>query len=606
MVWRPLVRSWKLHSRLVGKGQLMRHALLGSFLALGSAVMEGLGLGMVYPVLIFMDGGVAGLRETGGVMLRLVDGLEQLGLPVNLVVLLGIVTTTVFLRQGFLYIRAVFFVWVGREVWRGGLTALMDNFLKAPFETVTHLNPQMRNLGEISIDMTGDFYRSLLEGIALILVLLTYGGLLLLLNPQITLLFGILSLLVLAGQHRLIKRARFLGEQMDRAYYHMRYLHEEIMRGLQWIKMRGMEEMMDKIYMERVIATAKVDVAVNNKRFFTENSSQMLFLLLILGVFALAISRFELRLAEIGLFVLVTLRIVPQLSVLNTTRVNLQVTWPHLKKVEDWWKDVGESESINKAGIEWRGLQQGIVYEGVSFAYAHKGMSTEVLRDVHLQIASGEMVALVGRSGAGKSTLVDLLPGMLLPTKGRVLLDGKPLGVYQLRSVRKRMAFVTQRSMFFNNSIRENLLLGLPKVPEEKEIWKALELAHCEEFILPMEAGLDTQIGDEGKRLSGGQQQRLALARALLTKPDLLILDEPTSALDGESEAAIQQGLASLKGKLTIIVIAHRLATIQQADTVWVLEKGRIVQHGTHQELMGKMGPFRRLFADQVGLGKRA
>jgi subfamily B ATP-binding cassette protein MsbA len=223
-----------------------------------------------------------------------------------------------------------------------------------------------------------------------------------------------------------------------------------------------------------------------------------------------------------------------------------------------------------------------------------------VLRDVFLSIARGSLVAIVGRSGAGKSTLVDLIPHLKEATKGSVLIDEHPIAEYDLRSLRRRIGFMTQDALLFNATILENLTYGLEHEPSGAEIEKALTDSYCAEFIAELPEGLTTVVGDRGVRLSGGQRQRLALARAFLQEPDILILDEPTSALDSESEKYIQNALDQMTGRCTLVVIAHRLSTVQRADQIHVLEDGRVVESGKHDALLAADGAYRRLFDLQI------
>ena len=217
-----------------------------------------------------------------------------------------------------------------------------------------------------------------------------------------------------------------------------------------------------------------------------------------------------------------------------------------------------------------------------------------MLTDIDLSIPRGTMVALVGDSGAGKSTLIDLIMGFHEPTQGRILIDGTPLQALDILSYRHRIGYVPQDAVLFNTTIRENLRWAKPDATHD-EIRQACRQAHAEEFIERFPEGYDTVVGDRGVRLSGGQCQRMALARALLRQPELLILDEATSSLDSQSERLIQQAIEAAAKNTTVIVIAHRLATIVNADAIYVLHGGRIVEEGTYRTLRQQHGPFHRM-----------
>jgi ATP-binding cassette subfamily C protein len=205
-----------------------------------------------------------------------------------------------------------------------------------------------------------------------------------------------------------------------------------------------------------------------------------------------------------------------------------------------------------------------------------------LLSGVDLTLPVRSTTAIVGPSGAGKSTLADILAGLLQATGGRIEIDGRELN--DRRAWRQSVAYVPQDTFLFNASVRENLLWATPAA-DETAIWNALELAAAAEFIRALPLGLDTLLGERGIRLSGGERQRLAIARALLRKPALLILDEATSALDRDNEARIQSALANLHGHLTMVVIAHRLATVRNADRIVVMQGGRVAGQGTYTDL---------------------
>jgi len=237
-----------------------------------------------------------------------------------------------------------------------------------------------------------------------------------------------------------------------------------------------------------------------------------------------------------------------------------------------------------------------IAFENVSFSYESNGKEArEVLRDINLEVRAGEVLAVVGSSGAGKSTLVHLIPRFFDVTAGRLLIDGHDVREATLASLRSQIGVVSQDTVLFNDTARNNIAYGQPHI-SQKTVEAAARAALAHDFISELPSGYDTVIGERGLRLSGGERQRIAIARAILKNAPILILDEATSALDSESESLVQSALQNLMTGRTVVVIAHRLSTIRRADRIVVLENGTINDIGTHEDLMKKLGTYRRLY----------
>lgn len=254
-------------------------------------------------------------------------------------------------------------------------------------------------------------------------------------------------------------------------------------------------------------------------------------------------------------------------------------------------KDSG-SRTVDRASGE-------LVFENVSFAYENS--EKPILENISLRLPAGSVTALVGHSGSGKTTLAGLIPRFYNYQQGRILLDGHELADYQLDNLREQIALVSQEVVLFNDTIAGNIAYGILAGADRDAITRAAQAAHAMEFIEQLPQGLDTRLGESGTLLSGGQRQRLAIARALLKDAPILILDEATSALDSESERAIQEALKEVMKNRTTLVIAHRLSTIENADQVIVLRRGKVIEQGTHDELLAQNGAYARLYQTQFG-----
>lgn len=273
----------------------------------------------------------------------------------------------------------------------------------------------------------------------------------------------------------------------------------------------------------------------------------------------------------------------PILAALFQGNISISAFLPSYEQLMLLRKKAAEVEEIEGQRI-FTGLEHGIELKNLDFTYPGR---EQTLKDLNIFIQKGKMTALLGESGSGKSTVTDIVLGLQIPDKGRVLIDGVPFGEWKQNSFRERIGYVPQDPLLFNATIRDNLLWSF-KQANENDLWDALHLANADGFVKELPQGIDTVVGDRGVRLSGGQRQRIALARALLRKPVLLILDEATSSLDSESEMLIQQSIEQVARETTILIVAHRLSTVAKADQVYVLQQGRVIEEGSFNELCMK------------------
>jgi ABC-type bacteriocin/lantibiotic exporter with double-glycine peptidase domain len=369
-----------------------------------------------------------------------------------------------------------------------------------------------------------------------------------------------------------------------------------MLTGMQTLKAFGAEQRAVESYSHLFVDVQNVALARGRLGIWVESLSSALRLaaplvLLCLGAYLVLLQ--ELTLGEMLSINALAAGMLLPLANLITTAGQFQLLGSYLERINEVL-DAPPEQPRDKAGALVQ-LQGAIELERVSFRYG--ATSPLVVQDVSLKIEPGQMVAIIGRSGAGKTTLANLLLGLYLPSTGRLLYDGVELSSLDLRALRAQMGIVLQEPSFFGSSIRDNITLGNPDLPLERVV-EAARFAQIHDEILSMPMQYDTLLLDRGLALSGGQRQRLALARALVHRPAVLLLDEATSALDAITESRVQQALAALR--CTRIVIAHRLSTIRSADAIVVMEAGRVVEVGRHEELLERGGPYCQLVLAQM------
>lgn len=377
----------------------------------------------------------------------------------------------------------------------------------------------------------------------------------------------------------------------------------EFINGIRTVKAFGTEEFERQRYYkasDQVVSTStRVIYIWTLVRPIAEGIATTVLVGMIILAFTIFVANGTLQVASLLTFFFVLFRLVPFVQDINGTRAfisTLKGSAENIKKL----LLTDHKQHFQNGKIEFKGLQRSIDVVSVDFGYDADNL---VLHNITLTIEKGKKTALVGSSGAGKTTLADLIPRFYDVTEGNIYLDEIDIRKYEINSLRRKIAVVSQDTFIFNTSVYNNIAYGTPEARTE-EIYEAARLANALEFILAMPEGFETQLGDRGVRLSGGQRQRIAIARALLRNPEILILDEATSALDSVTERLIQESLDEIAVGRTVIAIAHRLSTIVKADKVVVMEQGRIVEQGKYQELLEQRGKFWQYHQMQHELGQ--
>ena len=423
------------------------------------------------------------------------------------------------------------------------------------------------------------------------LTIITYLLSMLLLSWQLTVVSLLLFTLMAVGLSTLIARAREKSFAVTAASGNFTSTAIEFINGIRTVQAFGTQEIERQRYYKAssdVIQTStKLALAWTLVKPLAEGLGTTILVGMIIVAFTGALTNRALNVASLLTFFFVLFRLVPIVQDINGTRAVLSTIEGSMQNIKELLR-TDNKQYFKNGDIKFLGLKRSIDFVSVDFGY---GDSKQVLNNITLTIERGQMTALVGASGAGKTTLADLVARFYDPTAGQVLIDGVDLRQIEINSLRHKLAVVSQDTFIFNTSVRNNIAYGTEGATDAA-IERAAQLANALEFIQDMPEGFETQLGDRGVRLSGGQRQRLAIARALLRDPDILILDEATSALDSVSERLIQESLEKLSVGRTVIAIAHRLSTISKADKVVVMEQGQIVEQGTYLELLRQRGRF--------------
>jgi subfamily B ATP-binding cassette protein MsbA len=570
-----------------------------------SIVFGLISLGMLSPFLdiLFKEGAPAAQQTT--LNTNAIGGLKQ--------ILEGIVQThdksTVLiiiclLIVGSTLLKNIFYYWssyISSPIRSATITFLRNDvyekILALPIGYFTE-----RRKGDLISRMTNDIYEiessvvSTLEGLIKDpLTIIGYLAYMIYLSPHLSLFLLILLPITgfLIGRiSRTLKRqskdaSARLGESLS--------VLDETLGGIRVIKGFGAESLLRKKFVELNDSLFRIRNKMNARRDMASPLTE------VLGVVILTIILYYGGMlvfnthgkgfsgGDLISYIAVFAMLINPAKTLSTSIFNIQRGAAAMERVEDLLKaPVTIHDDPN--GRKLAAFDSRIEFRNVSFSYEDAG----ILENIDLIIEKGKTVALVGSSGAGKSTLADLVPRFHDVSGGELLIDGVNIKDYSLRSVREQMSIVTQEPILFNDTIASNISLGKPDATRE-EIIRAAEIANAHNFIMQKEQGYETNIGDRGNKLSGGERQRLTIARAVLKNPPILILDEATSSLDTESERLVQDAINKMMEHRTSIVIAHRLSTIRHADEIIVLQKGRIVERGTHDELMLRQGFYHKL-----------
>jgi subfamily B ATP-binding cassette protein MsbA len=569
-------------------------------LGFSGALFNGIGTALIVPIILKIVGQEVDLTSAPGILKVIMYPFDKVSESYRLPLMAGAILLTIILKNAANYASTL----ASSTLTRMLTSDMREAGIKLLLEIDIDYYAKMK-IGDLINRLGGEIARAAnaignaVKLVILGITILVFVGLLLSISWQLTIAATfLLSLVMLINQYA-IGRSKKFGQQLSEMSKAYSISTLETLSGIRLVKATGNEEKEYQRIKKLIRDREKAEFQSQANSEIIAPVSEVMGITALLLIVLLSRTFFAAQIASLSAviftYLLVLLRLLPLISQLNTVRSAFANTASSVDMVTEFLR-LDNKPLMSRGKLNYTKLQEGVHFHNISFSYPNQ--EKLVLKDVDLYLPRGTTLALVGGSGAGKSTLADLLPRFYDPISGSITIDKIDLRDFNLTSLRKAMGIVSQDTFLFNDSVRNNIAYGKAEATED-EVIAAAQRANAYEFISKLPEGFETMIGDRGVMLSGGQRQRLAIARALLQNPEILILDEATSALDTVSERLVQTAIDDLSRDRTTLVIAHRLSTVQKAHQIAVLDQGRVVEVGTHQELLSKNGYYSRLYSMQ-------
>jgi subfamily B ATP-binding cassette protein MsbA len=572
-------------------------------LGFSGAVFNGVSTALIIPVIFGFLGQEIGMKGMPPVLQQMLSGSTN-SLPPHhrYLIMMGWVLGAIVLKNLASYASSIVSSRLSqtltRQIRQDGMRLLLDVDLE--FFSKNKLGDLMSQLGG-ETSRAAEAIRITTSLFTTCITIFVFTAFLLAISWQLTIATTILLGLASLSNQFLVKRARRNGEILSEQSRGYSVMQQEILSGIRLVKATGNEDIEYRNLSQLIEARENAELQSQATFAMVPPLNEIAGIVTVLTIVILGKAWFETQPGSLSTilltYLLVLFRLLPFVSQLNSQRSSFANAAPSVQVVADFLRR-DNKPFMARGQTHYSGIKDAIRFTDLGFRYPSNEDWT--LQGINLTLPKGTTLALVGSSGAGKSTLADLLPRFYDCDMGGISIDDRDIREFDLRSLRQSMGIVSQDTFLFNDTVANNIAYGVEHSTRDGVV-EAAKRANAYQFISELPQGFDTTIGDRGVLLSGGQRQRLAIARALLKNPEILILDEATSALDTVSERIVQQAIDELSRDRTVLVIAHRLSTIQNADQIAVFDKGRVVEVGTHHELLSQRGVYANLYRIQFG-----
>ncbi len=569
-------------------------------LSVVAAGLEAVGLSFILPILELAQGEVDP-DEASGVLGIFVTVYQTVGIPFTL----GYLVTGVAAVMTVRFTSSFIVAWL-----RAALTAnytkeiRKDAYSKALDTRISYFDQEgsdeILNAIITEAKYSGRVIKHLIRFVEQGLLATMYFAIALYISPGLTLATAIVLGTVVVLFKFGLESGSSVGDRVAEANEEVQTSAQAGTQGIRDVKAFGMHsELFDRFYTAIDIHT-RSSIKISRNKAIIKNFYQLVIAITVFVLIYVALVLTSLSLGALGVFLFAIFQLGPKVSTLSNIAYSLDSYMPHLIRTQQFLDEMEDYSEPDAVRNEAPANIERVEYDDVRFSY--ETSDEEVLRGVSFGVERGEFIAFVGQSGAGKSTIISLFARMYEPDEGDIRADGTPIDEFPIQGWRERISVVRQNPFIFNETLRYNLTIGNRDATQE-EIEQVCEIAQVTEFLDELPDGLDSELGDDGVRLSGGQQQRIAIARALLKDADFLLLDEATSDLDTGLEEKVHSAIETMDRDYGMVVVAHRLSTVTNADRIYTMDRGEIIEYGDHQSLLSKRGQYADLYDKQVMSG---